>query len=323
MTLCHAGVVIPSVFHEPWWLDAVSPTGWCEARVDDNGRPIARLPYVDRRRYGLRLLVPPPLTNRLGPLVEPGSGGNEAQLRRFDHLVGQLLDQLPPADLVRQSMHPDTLSWLPFYRRGFRVEPNVSYVIDDLGDLDAVWGGIAGRTRRVIRKAEKQLDVQRDDSAERLKAMVGSTYRRQDRGLPYDPVVYDRVVAASLSRQRGTVLTAVDDRGRVHASLFCVWDDRRAWYLGGGGDPELRSSGAGSLLMWELIKRAAKEVGCFDFEGSMLPGVEHYFRKFGGRQETYFQVTRTSARFAPLWAARQQLTAMRAGRRRRQQDDQA
>jgi hypothetical protein len=31
--------------------------------------------------------------------------------------------------------------------------------------------------------------------------------------------------------------------------------------------------------------------------------VERYFRNFGGRQETYFAVTRTSARFAPLWAA--------------------
>ena len=62
--------------------------------------------------------------------------------------------------------------------------------------------------------------------------------------------------------------------------------------------------------MWELIRRAAKHVTRFDFEGSMLPGVEHYFRKFGGRQETYFQVTRTSARFAPAWAIRQRLSAI-------------
>jgi hypothetical protein len=263
------------------------------------------------------------MTNRLGPLVEPTGGGNEAQLRRFDHLVGQLLDQLPPADLVRQSMHPDTLSWLPFHRRGFRVEPKVSYVIDDLGDLDAVWKGIAGRTRRVIRKAEQQLDVQRDDATDRLRTMIGLTYRRQHLDLPYDPTVLDRVVAASLSRECGAVLTAVDGNGRVHASLLCVWDDRRAWYLGGGGDPELRSSGAGSLLMWELIKHAAKHVERFDFEGSMLPAVEHYFRKFGGRQETYFQVTRISARFAPVWAAGQQLAAVTATRRRRRQGDQS
>jgi len=110
------------------------------------------------------------------------------------------------------------------------------------------------------------------------------------------------------------VLSAVDATGALHASLYCVWDDRRAWYLGGGGDPGLRSSGAGSLLMWELIKESAKHVGCFDFEGSMLPGVERYFRNFGGRRETYFEVSRASRRFAPLWAAFSHRRGAGAGR---------
>jgi hypothetical protein len=296
---------MPSVFHEPWWLDAAAPAGWSEVRVDENGRPVARLPYVEKRRLGLRLLLAPPLTNRLGPLVAPGEGRYEARLRRFDHLVGELLDRLPPADLVRQPLHPDTLSWLPFHRRGFQVEPQVSYVIDRLNDLDEVWKGISGRTRRVIKSAGQQLEVQRDGSAERLRGMVSSTFRRQRLDVPYDPTVLDRIVEASLARERGVVLTAVDASGRVHASLFCVWDDRRAWYLGGGGDVELRSSGAGSLLMWELMKESAKHVERFDFEGSMLPSVERYFRNFGGRQETYYLVTKSSKRFAPVWAVRQ------------------
>jgi Acetyltransferase (GNAT) domain len=151
--------------------------------------------------------------------------------------------------------------------------------------------------------------------------MVGSTYSRQHRELPYDPTVLHRVVAAALARDRGTVLTAVDAQGRVHASLFCVWDDLRAWYLCGGGDVELRASGAGSLLIWELIKESAKHVPRFDFEGSMLPAVEHYFRKFGGRQETYYQVTRTSRRFAPVWALRQWRAGVAVTRRDRDPDD--
>jgi hypothetical protein len=296
--------VVPSVFHEPWWLDAVAPGGWAEARVEEGGAAVARMPYAVRRRHGLSLLLAPPLSNRLGPLVDLGEGRQEARLRRFDHLVDALLDQLPAADLIRQPLHPDVLSWLPFHRRGFRVEPQISYVIDRLDDLDEVWGGVAGRTRRVIKSAGKVVEVHRDENAERLVRMVGSTYRRQGLDVPYDPRVLDRAVEAALGRARGTVLTAVDEAGNVHSSLFCVWDDRRAWYVGGGGDPELRSSGAGSLLMWELIKEAAKHVPRFDFEGSMVPGVERYFRNFGGRQETYHMVTRTSARLAPLWALR-------------------
>jgi hypothetical protein len=301
-----------SVFHEPWWLDAAAPAGWQEVRAEENDRTVARMPYVEQRRFGMHLLLAPPLASRLGPMVEPGDGRYETRLRRFDSVVGDLIDRLPVADLFRQAAHPDMLSWLPFHRRGFRVEPQLSYVIDALGDIDEVWRGISGRTRRVIRAAGQQVEVERDHSTARLQGMVADTYRRQR--IPFDPALLDRIVAAAVARDRGTVLTALDRSGRVHASLFGVWDDRRAWYLGGGGDPELRSSGAGSLLMWELIKESAKHVGRFDFEGSMHPGIERYFRNFGGRQETYFLLTRTSTRFAPLWALWQQRARARTHR---------
>jgi Acetyltransferase (GNAT) domain len=294
--------VMLSVFHEPWWLDAAAPGSWDEAQVEEDGQPVARWPFLVRRRFGLRLLLAPPLSGRLGPLTCSSGGRNEARLRRFDHLVNELMDQLPPADLFRQSLHPDVLSWLPFYRRGFQIEPRTSYVIDHLTDIVEVWNGISGGTRRVIRNAAKTLEVEQDSTTDRLERMIRSTFDRQHLDVPYDSSVLDRIVSACLARDRGTVLSAVDSSGNVHASLFCAWDDQRAWYICGGGDPRLRSSGAGSLLMWELIKESAKHVDRFDFEGSMLPSVERYFRNFGGQQETYFLVTRTSKRFSPLWA---------------------
>jgi hypothetical protein len=300
-----------SVFHEPWWLDAAAPGSWDEARVEENGQPVARFPFVEKRRFGLRLLLAPPLTARLGPFTDIGEGHYGTRLRRFDHLVDELIDRLPSADLFRQTLHPDILSWMPFYRRGFDVVPRTSYVIDQLTDLTEVWKGISGKTRTAIRNAEKSLEIERDATTDRLSHMIRSTFHRQRLDLPYDPSVHDRIVSACLARGRGTVLSAVDRSGNVHASLFCAWDDQRAWYMCGGADPQLRSSGGGSLLIWELIKESAKHVNRFDFEGSMLPSVERHFRNFGGRRETYFRVTRTSKRFAPLWALWQKRGASR------------
>ena len=34
------------IFEEPWWLDIVAPGEWHEATVEENGKVIARLPYV-------------------------------------------------------------------------------------------------------------------------------------------------------------------------------------------------------------------------------------------------------------------------------------
>ena len=69
-----------------------------------------------------------------------------------------------------------------------------------------------------------------------------------------------------------------------------VWDDYTAYYLIGGADPELRNSGASSLLLWEAIQFAAQVSRTFDFEGSMLKPVERFFRAFGAIQQPYMQV---------------------------------
>jgi hypothetical protein len=64
----------------------------------------------------------------------------------------------------------------------------------------------------------------------------------------------------------------------------------------GGGHPELRSSGATSLCMWEAIRHAAKVTKSFNFEGSMIESVERFFRAFGAVQTPYFNISKTPSR---------------------------
>ena len=84
----------------------------------------------------------------------------------------------------------------------------------------------------------------------------------------------------------------VDRAGNLHAVAFIVWQNSSAYYIAGGGDPVFRSSGAHSLVLWEAIRQVSRYTGKFDFEGSMLPGVERFFRGFGAVQTPYFMITR-------------------------------
>ena len=70
-----------------------------------------------------------------------------------------------------------------------------------------------------------------------------------------------------------------------------VWNEHCAYYLMGGGDPELRSSGATSLAMWQAIQFAATVSRIFDFEGSMIEPIERFFRGFGAVQTPYLSLT--------------------------------
>jgi hypothetical protein len=64
----------------------------------------------------------------------------------------------------------------------------------------------------------------------------------------------------------------------------------------GGADPELRNSSAGSLCMWAAIENAATVAANFDFEGSMIEPIEHFFRSFGAVQQPYHRVSRANSR---------------------------
>ena len=101
-----------------------------------------------------------------------------------------------------------------------------------------------------------------------------------------------RLIEVSREKQQGDLWGAYDAAGQLHAAAFVVWQDQSAYYIAGGGNTALRNSGAHSLVLWEAIRYVAEFADRFDFEGSMLPGVERFFREFGARQIPYFTITK-------------------------------
>jgi hypothetical protein len=98
-----------------------------------------------------------------------------------------------------------------------------------------------------------------------------------------------------LSQGVRRIFVARDPAGRPHAGVYLVWDEGSAYYLMGGGDPEVRGSGATSLCLWHAIRFASTVTASFDFEGSMIEPVERLFRAFGAEQTPYFAVSRINS----------------------------
>jgi hypothetical protein len=293
-----------AIFQQPWWLDAVAPGRWGEATVERDGRVIARLPYVVRGRRRLRMLTMPPLTQTLGPWVEPSGASAPRALGEEIELLAALEAALPPADAFVQQFAPTMLNALPFHWAGYRLELQYTYRLHGIGSEDAVWDGLRGSIRREIRKARKRVEVRDDLPLDRFHGVWSKTFERQRLPVPTSLSQLERLDAACASRGARALLSAHDDADRVHAVAYVVWDANAAFYLLGGADPALRTSGAGSLLLWEGIARARAVTDVFDFEGSMLPSVERHFRAFGARQTPYLRVSRASRRGRAALAAR-------------------
>ena len=177
-------------------------------------------------------------------------------------------------------------------------------------DLDLVWDGFNPTTRNKIRKAERlNLKVRTDVSINDFMDLNDLVFDRQGLLVPYSRSFVYRLDQSCVLHNARQIFICEDADGQKHAGIYVVWDEQSAYCLMIGGDPNLRTSGATSLCMWEAIKFAAQTTKCFDFEGSMIQPVEQFFRGFGAIQTPYSSIMKTPSRaLRAVLAARELLT---------------
>jgi hypothetical protein len=304
-----------ALFEQPWWLDSVAPGAWDEVVVRRGDEVVARLPYAYRRRLGMTVIAQPPFTQTLGPWLAPSDGKYSRRLDTEMKLLGQLLELLPPYQYFRQCFATALTNWLPFHWAGFRATVKYTYRIEDLSDLDRVRQGFQEHVRRGIKKAGNVLEVDHDLPLDELLRLDAETYARQGLPAPYTQEAVRRLDAACAMRGARRVLGAVDSQGRTHAALYVVWDAKAFYALIAARDAQLQAPGANTLLYWEAIRLASEVSRVFDFEGSMMRPIEHYFRGFGGHQTPYFCVWKSGPAARVALGARSAREALRRRRR--------
>ncbi len=272
-----------TLFATTWWLDAVAPNQYRILYVQKGDEIQAAWPIVFKhsKLVGLRIFLPP-LTPWLGVLYRPRSSKLANQLSEEKALATQLIGQLTKFASLHVRFHRNFTYWSPFYWQGFTQTTHYTYVIDDLSDIDAIWNGLRQNIRTDVRKATKQgVVVEAIDDINLFWKVHGLTFQRQRKLVPYNIDLVRRIDEACRSRGVRKIFVGRDQQGDIHAAAYIVWDNRSAYYLMGGSDPEKRSSGAGSLVIWKAIQFAATVTNAFDFEGSMIESVERFFRAFG------------------------------------------
>lgn len=279
-----------SVFEQPWWLDVVAPDRWRELSVSNNGETIARWPIVTD---GSKVFMPKE-TQTIGPWFAKREGESEHdRLSRTQKAIEEMLKQ---ADIGRwdYALAPECDYVLPFMQNGFQLHPRFTYVIDDLSDIENVEARYAKTVKKNIKRASQVVEVRSIDDPDVLIRSMRTTFEAQHRSLPVSEELIAQIVQESLRRSNGVLLAAFDNDGLCHASSLFVYDEKRCYYLLSGSDPAVRTSGAQTLILRDGIRFAAEHSKVFDFEGSMIEGIEKFFRQFSGRQVVYYRITKQS-----------------------------
>jgi hypothetical protein len=291
-----------SIFQQPWWLDAVAPSQWNEVNIKVNGNIIARMPYVIRNKYGYKFLVMPPLTPHLGPWMNTDDNKYARKISKQKKIMTELITKLPAFDSFDQNFHFSIFNWQPFYWQGFIQTTLYTYVLEDISDHDKTWNGLMPNIRREIKKAINRYEVEvcNDNNIKKFLTIHKLTFLRQNMEYPYPKDLIHRINSACQKQKVRKIFFAKDIKNEIHAAVYLVWDENSAYYLMGGTNPETRTSGASSLCMWEAIKFASTVTKSFNFEGSMIESIEHFFRSFGARQIPYFRIIKTNSKLLKI-----------------------
>jgi hypothetical protein len=280
-----------SLFCRSWWLKAVAPDALVLGYFD-RSRLIAGIPLLFKKRLGVKFCTMPSLTQTWGVVIEPIEGKPVHRITRQMEILTIFARRLTEKKIFLQRFHPAIANFLPFQWHGFQQVSRVTYVIEHLCDLDRVWAEMRENQRREIRKAENRGIVVERCTPEMVAHNLAKTYTRQGLQTPVQPRFLHVVHEAAQQNEAGECFAARDSYGRVHAAAMLVWDRKRSYYLAGGGDPALRTSGATALLLWKMIEFSSGRSAVFDFEGSQIPAVERFFRAFGASQVWYHEISK-------------------------------
>lgn len=283
--------VIPyanSLFEQPWWLDIVAPGNWHEAVLkDENGNVNARLPYV---LSGHRVTMPP-LTQNLGIWMTDSIRGDYGAQKKA---IFELFAQLPGGCSISHSLSPANQYVLPFRWLGCQLEPRFTYRLTDLQNSEKLYQQFSKTAKKNIKYAKNKVTLSDRTDVDTLLDLLDKTFAAQNRKNPMPKDLIRKIVQVCDETGHGKYVDARDPEGNVHACAYFVYDEQVCYYLMGASDSAYRSSGAQSLILWEGIQFAALHSRVFDFEGSMIEGIENFFRQFGGECTPYYEIKKSN-----------------------------
>ena len=246
-----------------------------------------------KRKYGVSIYRNPPLTPSIGPFFKISNTNPVSIMEKYKLVMSLMAEFIDTKNypVISFSLSRDLIDMQPFIWRDFKVVPEYTYVLDLAMSVEDMWKRMSNERRKNITKGTKDgLVIESTYDYRTIKALVLKTYSRQNRVI--DDSYMDKVLFGFANNSNSFAFIALNN-GNTIACTFCVQDNKTAYYLLGGYDSESKHHGAGALCMWEAIKYAKQSgLAYFDFEGSMVPAIERYFRGFGGELTPYYRINK-------------------------------
>jgi hypothetical protein len=283
------------LFFKPFWLDMID-SNWQVIKADIENTTLF-FPFYIQKKWTFRFLRNAHLTPYGGFIFNQKLNTIDEETK--SKLTALVLTQIPSFSLLNIDLHP-TLK--------FKTNPFTDFIssqkktnILHLSNKELCYQMFKPALQRQIKKAEKNLFIFEKDDIELFYVLHCKTFEKNN-ALPPTPFIsFQNTWKICKQNECGKLLFIQDDQKNIHAALFLTYDSTSSYYLAGGTNPKYYGSGAMSLLMWHAIQLSF-DMGKsrFDFEGSMLPTIDTFFKKFSPTEMEYTNLQKTNARLLKL-----------------------
>ncbi len=267
------------VYAKSWYLDYTAEH-WDALIVGDY---LFVMPVIWKKKYGLKYMYNPTFLQQ--------SGIFSAQKIEFSH-INQCLDILNKkfAKVVVHFNYMNSVSEHP----DFEVRDN--YILKLNKSYDELYADFNSKTKYDIRKALKSNTCISDELS------IGEfiDFKKQN-------------LKNNLTEQNFTSLTNLlnyyksnkllesysvrNENNQIIAAALFIKENGRAYYLQAAANAEGRRKSAAFMLLNHFIKTHAGTDLILDFEGSMIPGVARFFKRWGAEKVQYFRYEKTNSKF--------------------------
>jgi hypothetical protein len=282
------------VFGSKNWLSIYGNTLKMIGVYKDEHQLIGGFYFLNTRKLGCKFVKLPPYTPHCG-LFFISEGINQSSINNFKkEVINEVCTFFTnqKSVLTILAFPSNIIDFQPFIWEKYKVIPNYTYRINLAKSMDDIVANFDSKNRNVINKAIKeQVNISESTlSKDELVKFFKNTLNNTDANV-YDSELEN--VFFKFSNAENSFSFEAKKNDQLLGVVFCIFDKQVCYYLLGGVDKKSGMQGINNLLIQCSIEKA-KRLGCsvFDFEGSMLKGVEKFFRSFGPDLVPYYTVNK-------------------------------
>lgn len=291
------------VFHLHGYASIIAP-GWEALIVQEGEKWLAVLPFFPTRKFGFSRSLQPRFSQFWGVCFLPDSRSSYDSLSQKKAILDILMPELAEFQQITWHFSPAFDYPLPFHWNKFRLESRYTYQIALSASQEDMQASMASTIRRYLRKGASLAVTESTDPEILIRLfrlqqqngheIIGSNDK--------DWATVSELIRYLTASGNGRMYVVKTTEGKVAAAGLFARFGHTGTYLLGTYDPVHGNRSAMPVMMWHAIcAEKAAGMKIFDFEGSMIPGVERFFRRMGGQPVSYLKVERNELPYLVRW----------------------